>query len=266
MPETACAKPTKSGSPNNKLSSLEVTGYALTPTFDRDTENYDIIVNPSVDKIEVKAGAIDSAASVSGTGTVTLASGNNTIKVTVTAENGDVRTYQLNVVRQSDAPAVQVPDSGTSGSSSGSSSGIVINPDGSSGPGGSSSGQLSGPGAISQTSTSETTAAAAGGSQNVQVGIAPDGSTAGTTASLPETAAEETAAVQETTTAQASVQKGDVNGDGTLSVLDVMLIKKHILGETTLSGDAAAAADMNGDGNVNAADMAALQKQILEQG
>ena len=138
MPETACAKPTVTGSPNNKLSgitidgyslttgspnnklaSLEVEGYSLTPTFNKDTESYDVIVNPSVGQISVKAGTIDSKASVSGTGTISLQSGNNTISIEVKAENGSVRTYRLNVVRQSDAPVANVPSGGENAQSSG---------------------------------------------------------------------------------------------------------------------------------------------------
>jgi len=115
MPETACAKPNGTGSPNNKLSGLTVTGYALTPTFSMDTESYDIIVNPSVDRIAVNASVIDSKASVAGTGTISLQSGNNTINIEVTAENGHVRTYKLNVVRQSNAPAVNVPAGSATG-------------------------------------------------------------------------------------------------------------------------------------------------------
>ena len=37
MPETPCAQPTLSGSPNNKLNGLGVEGFTLTPTFNRDT-------------------------------------------------------------------------------------------------------------------------------------------------------------------------------------------------------------------------------------
>lgn len=119
MPEAACPKPETTGSPNNKLASLEVEGYSLTPTFNKDTESYDVIVNPSVGQISVKAGTIDSKASVSGTGTISLQSGNNTVSIEVKAENGSVRTYRLNVVRQSDAPVANVPSGGENAQSSG---------------------------------------------------------------------------------------------------------------------------------------------------
>lgn len=185
MPETACAKPTASGSPNNKLSSLEVEGYALTPTFSRDVESYDVIVNPSVSQISVKASVIDSKATVSGTGTVSLANGNNTIQVEVKAENGSVRTYMLNVVRQSDAPVVNVPVSGNGSSDTGSSGsvGATGGPGTEVGPGGilpdSASGNQSvtlnlesQAGTSGQESQSEANSGT-GQSQDVQVGAAP---------------------------------------------------------------------------------------------
>lgn len=140
MPETPCAKPVLDGSPNNKLSSLEAEGYALTPTFNTDTESYDVIVNPSVEQISVKASAMDSKASVSGTGIVNLQSGSNTIEVNVTAENGSIRTYRLNVVRQSDAPAVSVTDTGTGTGTGTGAVGSTGGPGTEAGPGGAAPG------------------------------------------------------------------------------------------------------------------------------
>ena len=257
-----------------------------------DTESYDIIVNPSVDQIAVNASAIDSTATVTGTGTVNLQSGNNTIRVEVKAQNGDIRNYQLNVVRQSDAPVVTVPDSGSSSGGNGNTGGVTIGPGQTGGPGGSGNTQTAAPPAGTTAPAPETTAAPASGgdSSGVQVGIAPDGSNWGTgteqttaasapetqPVSIPQTAPQTEAPVQteapaptstpETQPAQTggqSLKKGDVNGDGVLSVLDVMIIKKHILGETVLSGAYAAAADVNGDGVVDEKDVSALQNLIL---
>ena len=58
MPETACAAPVGDGSPNNKLSSLSAEGYSLTPSFGKDTESYNLIVNTSVSSIQVNAAAL----------------------------------------------------------------------------------------------------------------------------------------------------------------------------------------------------------------
>lgn len=302
MPETACARPTVTGSPNNKLSSLEVTGYALTPTFNRDTESYDIIVNPSVDKISVNAAAIDSKASVTGTGNVPLQSGNNTIQVEVKAENGSVRTYRLHVVRQSDAPVVNTNPGGQTtgssfGSSGGSSAGATGGPGTEVGPGGIMPGETV-PAAGSETSAAETVAASAntgvqagigpggeaaaagpgaGAAETVtasagtgaQAGIGPGGETAPAETRAPETQAPETRAPEtsasETRPAetQSALQKGDCNGDGSVTILDLILIKRQILGENILNEAQKAAADLNGDGVITQADANALQKKIM---
>ncbi|MFQ9933698.1 MAG: cadherin-like beta sandwich domain-containing protein [Lachnospiraceae bacterium] len=100
MPESVCTIPTKDGSPNNVLSSLAVDGISLTPSFNMFTQNYDIIVENNVSSIKVSAAAVDGKAKVSGTGSHSLNVGNNTIKITVTAENGDKREYTLSVVRK----------------------------------------------------------------------------------------------------------------------------------------------------------------------
>ena len=106
MPAAACLKPAGDGSPNNKLGGLGVAGFALTPTFQRDILQYDLIVDASVADIIVEAAALDSSATIAGAGPVNLQSGINTIPVNVTAGNGTVRTYVINVVRRADGSLV----------------------------------------------------------------------------------------------------------------------------------------------------------------
>ena len=55
MPEQPCVAPTGDGSPNNKLSGLGVDGFNLTPSFNRDTQEYNLIVDSSVSNITVSA-------------------------------------------------------------------------------------------------------------------------------------------------------------------------------------------------------------------
>jgi hypothetical protein len=55
---------------------------------------------------------------------------------------------------------------------------------------------------------------------------------------------------------------GDVNGDGSINVLDIQSIIVHILG-TELDGDSLFAADYNGDGNVDVLDILAIVNIIL---
>lgn len=58
---------------------------------------------------------------------------------------------------------------------------------------------------------------------------------------------------------------GDVNGDGKVSTVDMLLLKKHILGITTLdsTGYKYVVGDVNGDGNVTTSDLILLKKAIL---
>ncbi len=126
MPDTPAAKPTVDGSPNNKLNGLGADGFTLTPTFNKDTVSYDLIVDHSVTNVTINASAIDSTASVRGTGSIQLQSGNNEITVTVRAQNGSERNYVIHVVRQTNGPTYNAGlGSGvtTGGSSAGGDSG-----------------------------------------------------------------------------------------------------------------------------------------------
>lgn len=93
-------KPTtpKAKSSNNNLSSLTIDGYSLDKTFDKDTLEYSVTVPSGTDKININAQLEDSSAKVSGTGEVTLNTGENKFSIEVTAENGTKKTYTLTVI------------------------------------------------------------------------------------------------------------------------------------------------------------------------
>lgn len=86
----------------NYLDSLEIVGYTLTPSFDKQILNYEIKEEVKGDSIEIKTTLADSKASVSGDGIVKLNSGENNIYIEVTAENGTVRTYQIKINKNGD--------------------------------------------------------------------------------------------------------------------------------------------------------------------
>lgn len=125
MPEQACAAPTGDGSPNNKLAGLGVDGFSLTPSFHRDTQEYNLIVDTSVTSLSVNASALDSNASVGGTGNIAVPGGGTDIIITVTAQNGSTRNYIIHVAVQAGGSV-----SGTAASPEGGSAG----PGGSGGP------------------------------------------------------------------------------------------------------------------------------------
>ena len=59
-------------------------------------------------------------------------------------------------------------------------------------------------------------------------------------------------------------KKGDINGDGIVSVADATLVQQHAAEMITLEGEALSAADTNGDGIVSVADATLIQQFAAE--
>ncbi len=141
MPENACARPDGGGSPNNKLQSLTINGYNLSPAFSPDTLTYDVNVGNNESSIILYAAAADSTSVVAGTGTIALNTAVTEVKVTVTAQNGAVREYRLRITKQNGVSAGGNGGSGVIAPGSGTSGGSTEAP--SAGPGNPSSGTTS---------------------------------------------------------------------------------------------------------------------------
>lgn len=58
---------------------------------------------------------------------------------------------------------------------------------------------------------------------------------------------------------------GDIDGDSNISVVDLLYIKKNILGDISLSGANKEAADINKDGRVDVVDLLLLKKYLLQE-
>ncbi len=56
---------------------------------------------------------------------------------------------------------------------------------------------------------------------------------------------------------------GDINGDGGISVTDMIAMKSHLLGKTTLSGVYAEAANTNGDSGISITDFIQMKSKLL---
>ena len=84
-----------SKSSDNTLKSLSVEGQSL--SFNKNTTTYNLSVGNDVKKIKINAEASDSKATVAGTGEKEVKEGDNKFDVVVTAENGDKKTYTINV-------------------------------------------------------------------------------------------------------------------------------------------------------------------------
>lgn len=85
-------------SSNNKLSSLAVEGYTLSPSFSSTVTSYTVNLPANTESINITGKKADSSASVEGLGKKTVEDGSNTIKIVVTAENGSTKTYTINAI------------------------------------------------------------------------------------------------------------------------------------------------------------------------
>lgn len=88
-------------SSDNYLKSLSIEGYELYPKFSRQNDTYTIYVkNDSTNTFNVTAEPDNEIAKIEGIGTVNLTSGQNTINIKVTAENGNLKIYTINVEKE----------------------------------------------------------------------------------------------------------------------------------------------------------------------
>lgn len=91
-------------SSNAALSSLGVTGYELSPSFDKATYSYSVEVENDVTSVTITGKKEDSTATVSGLGTVELEEGSNKFEIVVTAQKGNTQTYELSIYRKEKNP------------------------------------------------------------------------------------------------------------------------------------------------------------------
>lgn len=97
--------PSPSLSGNNALSSLTVSAGTLTPAFDPAITEYTLSLPSRSDRLTITAGPSDSRATVQGDGEILLQGDETSLSVTVTAEDGSVRTYTI-AVRVAQAPTL----------------------------------------------------------------------------------------------------------------------------------------------------------------
>lgn len=239
MPSSA-VKFTKSGNPNNYLKSFSISGLSLTPVFQGATTKYSVVVSNSIRSINVSAAAVSSKSMVSGTGNYSLAVGNNTINVKCRSQSGDTRTYTINVSRQ----------------------------------------------AASEAGTEVTLSSKVYKTGDYITGVSPDTeasvflknlsvSGGGTVKLLNNAGSENTGKVgtgNKVAVYDASrklkktcevVLYGDVSGDGKISIKDVMLVNRHILGKGTLKGSSFTAGEVSRDGKLSIKDIMMINNAIL---
>ncbi len=243
MPEKVCEKPTSTGSNDNWLSALTVTDRSFTPAFDTYRLQYEMSVPATVSSLRVNATAFSATATVGGTGTVVLKSGMNTVDVKVTAASGAVRTYTLSVYRtpsetggDENAPTLESEIYRIEDTVQGIAPGTTAED------------------FLKNFTLSDTQASLIVVNGE---GIRVTG-TVGTGCVLHVFKGETLYAVYPL------LIRGDVNGDGAVSIVDLLQIQQHLLKVRVLSDHALHAADVSKDGVVTIVDLLKTQQHLLK--
>ena len=227
-------------SSNSRLSSISIDGKAISD-FDAVRVEYTYNAITSANSIKVEAKTEDSKASVSGTGTYNFTS-DGTVKVTltVTAEDGSKTVYVVDIKRVVPGESITVNDVV-------SKMGVKV--DGSIMYGISPGTEVS---TLVKTVTSNKGQASVVNSSNKS-------KTTGALASGDKITISGTNEKKVYTIAV----RGDVNGDGSVKINDLILVQSHILNKGKLTGYKLYAGDTNYDGAVKINDLIMIQSQIL---
>lgn len=239
MPTSPCPKPTSSGNNDNTLTALGVTGQSLTPTFNRYTTSYELVVDANVSSVTVTATRSDPGASVTGTGSVPLKTGDNTVSVVVTAPSGVMRTYTLHISRRQGSTGGDTRPYFSGSYTVGSEiTGVQ--------PGTSVSTFLTGLGVKNGTAQLFTAAGAQKASGTVGTGDVV-----------------RVYAGSQLVYTYSVVIYGDINGDGKISGADRLRLQHHFLGTEVQTGVYSKACDVSRDGKISGADRLRMQKFFL---
>lgn len=244
--------------PNNYLSELKINGSKVTG-FDGSITSYDVYVSSSTSSVSLSAKTVNSGAKISGniTGTgsalgdVKISEGKNVVKVTVTALNGSVRTYTVNINREKASSTTTQSEVKTNSEVNNIviKSGYKVN-----------NSYLSGININTKASDIVNSIKKSSASANVVVknssGKVIENDIVGTGTTVEVTLGDKT-------TKYTIVIYGDASGDGKINALDLLKVQKHILGISKLDGAFSVAGDPSKDNKINALDLLKIQKNIL---
>lgn len=226
------------GNPNNYLKDITINGYTVSG-FNMEKYEYNYNVSSAVSSIEVGTLKVANTSSVSGTGTIKLDGDNYKHVITVTAGNGNKKTYTINFTRDDSKP-ISVSDIV-------SYRGYVSNGT-----------YISG---VSIGSNSDDLVKNLKVNDNVSVKVTD--SSDKDKSGIISTGDKVVIKSGDETKTYPVVIYGDVNGDGKISALDYVGIKNSIMGSKSLSSIQKVAGDVNKDGKVSALDYVKVKNHIM---
>lgn len=227
---------------NSKLSSITINdkNYA---EFDKDVTEYNHNLVTESDTFKIGAKTEASTSTVTGTGNYTFVNGVATVKIVVTAEDESTTTYIITVKKV-------IPEENIIVDQIVSKMGVKVN-------------------------------------NNIMYAISPDVAVTTLINTVTKNKGEATVTdkngktktsgiyvtgdkltIKGTTESKTYViaVRGDVNKDGKITILDLLLVQKHILGKTVLKDEQYYAAELNYDNKISILDLLLIQKHILEKG
>lgn len=231
------------GNPNNRLKTINIDDKKI-DGYSSSNFNYNITVPTETDKIKLTATTINSAATVSGTGTISLNEGENKVELKVKAQNGNMQTYTINITRTpTDVPIVYPTVSEIMKDTP-----YVLR-----------NNYIHNFSISTKVTTLKEQITKISPTAVVTVSANNKEKTTGNI----QTGDTITVISGEDKAIYTAVIYGDINGDNSISVLDLLKAQKHILGFSSLSGASKEAADINKDGQITVLDLLKIQKHIL---
>lgn len=282
IPDETKLPPT--GNPNNYLSSLKINNASVT-NFDGAKTEYTVKVPSSTSTLTISATPVNTNAKITGIGTIDIKAETTTQQIVVTAQNGDIKTYTLTINRtpneSTDTEKPTPPDENNdkedpedpnnNGDDNKTEDKPIIPP-------------------IIEPTPQETIAktsfklidniylknltygsTVAGVIDKIQtvneyagINITNSKNQAKTSGSI-VTGDKITITSNDMSSTYTIIIYGDVNGDGEITTLDLLLVQKHLLKKSTLNNAYFKAADVNKDNQVTTLDLLLIQKHILKK-
>lgn len=245
MPESTSLP--KTGNPNNYLKSLKINGSSIS-NFNGGSTNYNYYVSSTTESITISAEAVNSKASISGTGYVkTTQSG--THKIVVTAQNGSTRTYNINIIKEEKQEDKENTSDKVTVQSVLNSAGVKNN-------------DSFVKGFNLDTDINSIITKIKNVDNSVSVTIKNNNNSIITSGKI-TTGMKVTIKTNSEEKTLSTVVYGDVDGDGKISAVDYVKIKNFIMKKTTISGAYKEAADVDKDGVVSAVDYVKVKNNIM---
>ena len=244
MPSKPSPQPRSENLPITSLKSLSVEGFSLTPSFSQNLYKYDIIVPSNVDEININATTY-AGGQVSNIGKKKLGLGLNTIEIGII--NGEAKgSYTLYVYRGDDIlPSLPTPTTPTKNIISSTTYKIGENIT-----------------RVSLNTSVKDFKANIQSDYSIQV-LKPNGKENTGNVGNGDTVK----IVNSNGESQASytvVIFGDINGDGNISNVDLVYMKRQILNIEKIDGAKFVAADLNKDGKISNVDLVLMLRHILK--